>query len=109
MAARIRAENFRTTASAQQAAGHDHIVPLDQFTQVTVGNATVRLKVHDVDISTIDVWIDYARPVRLTKEKGITGSRTDETLIYRRDGASLYYVWEISGELNHCRLRVREP
>ena len=36
------------------------------------------------------------------------GSGTDEALIYNNGRASLYYVWELSGQLNHCRLRVRE-
>lgn len=35
-------------------------------------------------------------------------TRTDETLIYSTGATALYYVWEISGTLNHCLLRVRE-
>lgn len=42
------------------------------------------------------------------KQKGISHSRTDETFVYGNERASLYYVWEISGQLNHCLLRVRE-
>ena len=42
------------------------------------------------------------------KQEGISHNRTDETLLYQSACASLYYVWEISGKLNHCLLRVRE-
>src|SRR4051794_19892062 len=44
----------------------------------------------------------------MKKEQGISGSPTDETLIYTDGRTSLYYVWEISGRLNHCLLRSRE-
>ncbi|MBA2432530.1 MAG: hypothetical protein H0V56_10515 [Chthoniobacterales bacterium] len=74
---------------------------------INVGGVQVRIKVHDNDVTSFDFWIngEWRRDVR--KNKGISGSRTDETLIYRTGNAELYYVWEISGKLNHCRLRVR--
>lgn len=93
----------------QKAAGTTMRIPLDQYTIVrNVGGLDVPVKIHDRDITTIDVWTSYAGPVQMTKQKGITGSRTDETLIYRNGRAHLYYVWEISGKLNHCLLRVRD-
>jgi len=93
----------------QKAAGRDVIAPYDQFTLVpNLGGSDVVVKIHDADVASIDVWINYSRPVRITKQKGISGSRTDETLIYSTGRAKLYYVWEISGTLNHCLLRVRD-
>ncbi|MEN3369574.1 MAG: hypothetical protein V7609_1717 [Verrucomicrobiota bacterium] len=107
--AQDRANANRMELEQQKAAGRTESIPLDQFTMVRdVGGSNVTVKIHDHDITTIDVWTGYAGPVRLTKQKGITGSRTDETLIYRNGGARLYYVWEISGKLNHCLLRVRD-
>lgn len=93
----------------RKALGRDVVVLLDQFTVVhDVGESSVTLKIHDEDVATLDVWINSSFPVRLSKQKGITGSGTDETLIYTNSRARLYYVWEISGRLNHCRLRVRD-
>lgn len=92
----------------EKARGQDAIIPLDQPCVVNVGGSPVTVKIHDNDVTSFDVWINgsYRREVR--KQKGITQSRTDETIIYDSGRARLYYVWELSGKLNHCRLRVRE-
>lgn len=95
-------------AAERKAAGQDAIIPLDQQTPVNVGGYSVNVMIHDNDTTSFDVWINGLRRREVPKLKGITGSRTDETLIYISGGARLYYVWEISGQLNHCRLRVRE-
>lgn len=105
--ARLNAEQIEL--ERRKALGRDVVVLLDQFTVVhDVGGSSVTLKIHDEDVATLDVWINSSFPVRLSKQKGITGSGTDETLIYINGRARLYYVWEISGQLNHCRLRVRD-
>ncbi len=44
----------------------------------------------------------------MKKNKGITGTGTDETNVYGAGNAQLFYVWEPSGKLNHCRMRVRQ-
>jgi hypothetical protein len=75
---------------------------------VNVGGSSVTVKIHDNDVTTFDAWIDGRRMCEVEKQKGISHSPTDETLLYQSGSASLYYVWEISGELNHCLLRVRE-
>lgn len=107
--AQDRANAEQRERELQRATGRTERIPLDQFTIVrNVGGLDVPVKIHDRDITTIDVWTSYAGPVQMTKQKGITGSRTDETLIYRNGRAHLYYVWEISGKLNHCLLRVRD-
>jgi hypothetical protein len=104
-----RANAYRMELEQQKAAGRTERIPLEQFTIVhDVGGSDVTVKIHDHDITTFDVWMEYAGPVRLTKKKGITGSRADETLIYQNGKARLYYVWEISGKLNYCLLRVRD-
>lgn len=92
----------------RRAAGQDAIIPLDRETPVNVGGYTISVMIHENDTTSFDVWINGLRRREVPKQKGITGSRTDETLIYGGGRARLYYVWEISGELNHCRLRVRE-
>jgi flagellar basal body-associated protein FliL len=97
----------RTTAE-HKVAGQDAIIPLDRETPVNVGGYAVNVMIHDNDTTSFDVWINGLRRREVPKQKGITGSRTDETLIYGSGRARLYYVWEISGQLNHCRLRVRE-
>ncbi len=68
----------------------------------------VSVRVLDNDVTSFDVCINGAWHRDVKKEKGLSHSGTDETLIYTDSGASLYYVWEISGELNSCRLRVRD-
>ncbi|MGI9087483.1 MAG: hypothetical protein ACR2HH_07065 [Chthoniobacterales bacterium] len=65
------------------------------------------MKIHDNDVTSFDVWINGSWRREVKKEKGITQSGTDETFIYNNGRASLYYVWEISGKLNYCSLRVR--
>jgi hypothetical protein len=92
----------------QKAAGRDEHVPFDHWQIVNVGGESVTLKVHDNDTTSFDVWINYGIRHEVKKEKGISGSRTDETLIYSNGRAALYYVWEISGRINHCLLRVRD-
>ena len=66
------------------------------------------MKIHENDVTSFDVWINGSHRREVPKQKGITQSRTDETLIYDGGRARLYYVWEPSGKLNHCLLRVRE-
>ncbi len=90
-----------------RAAGEEIILQLDTDSIVRLGGSSVTVKIHDNDIVSLDVWINGVCRRELKKEKGITGSRTGETLLYANGRASLYYVWDISGKLNHCRLRVR--
>jgi hypothetical protein len=108
LAERRRAEIDEASAKARQAEGTDVICPLDQTIAVNVGGLSVSVKIHDNDVATFDAWINGRRMREVQKQKGISHSRTDETLLYQSGRASLYYVWEISGELNHCVLRVRE-
>ncbi len=107
-AERTRQEFQRREAERQRAAGIDTITPLDTYSPVNVGGWSVSVKVHDNDVTTFDIWINGSHHRDVKKQKGITGSRTDETLVYRNGRAALYYVWELSGKLNHCRLRVRD-
>ena len=107
-AERTRAYNERQAAQKQAAAGVDTIIPLDEHRPVYVGGSWVSVKIHENDVTSFDAWVDGAFYDDVRKQKGITQSGTDETLIYRTGGASLYYVWELSGKLNHCRLRVRQ-
>jgi hypothetical protein len=102
---RLQAERARV---AQKAAGEDVIIPLDEDRIISFAGMSVRVKIHDNDVTSFDVWVNGAWSREVPKQKGITGSRTDETLIYSGGNARLYYVWELSGKLNHCRLRVRE-
>lgn len=92
----------------QKARGQDVIIPLDQEMIIYVAGMPLHVKVHDNDVTSFDVWINGLRYREVAKQKGITQSRTDETLIYNTGRAHLYYVWEQSGKLNHCLLRVRE-
>jgi hypothetical protein len=102
---RLMAERARLE---QKAAGRDTIIALDQQGIVIVGGNSVSVKIHDNDVTSFDVWINGSHYRGVRKQKGITQSGTDETLIYAIGRARLYYVWELSGQLNHCRLRVRE-
>lgn len=86
---------------------YDVIVPLDRDVTVQTPDAAVSLRIHDNDVTSFDVWVNGGLRRNVTKEKGISRSRTDETLIYGSGRTSLYYVWEISGTLNHCIVRVR--
>jgi len=108
LADRRRAENDEASAKARRAEGRDVLCPLDQTIVVNVGGSSMTVKIHDNDVTTFDAWINGRRMHEVQKQKGISHSRTDETLVYQSGRASLYYVWEISGELNHCLLRVRE-
>jgi hypothetical protein len=108
LAERLRAENDARQSQAERAAGRDIIFELDRNGVVDVGGSAVTLRVHDNDVTSIDYWVNGAWYRDVKKQKGITGSGTDETLIYTNTRASLYYVWELSGALNHCRLRVRQ-
>jgi hypothetical protein len=103
-----RAMREQKLLEEQKAAGRDQHVPLDQWQIVNVGGEGLHVKIHDNDVTSFDVWINYGPRREVTKEKGITHSGTDETLIYSNGRAALYYVWEISGRLNHCLLRVRD-
>ncbi|MEY2501631.1 MAG: hypothetical protein QOI07_1965 [Verrucomicrobiota bacterium] len=92
----------------EKAAGKDQHVLLDHWQTVNVGGYSVSVKIHDNDTTSFDAWINSTQYRELKKQKGITGTGTDETFIYSNGRASLYYVWEISGRLDHCLLRVRE-
>lgn len=92
----------------EKARGQDVIFPLDQEMIIYVGGMPLRLKIHDNDVTSFDVWINGGWRREVPKQKGITHSRTDETFIFDSGRARLYYVWEPSGKLNHCLLRVRE-
>ena len=67
----------------------------------------MNVKIHDNDITSFDVWVNGAHLRDVRKQKGNTHTRTDETLIYQNGKAKLYFVWEISGTLNSCILRIR--
>lgn len=108
MAEQQRALHEQMLREQQKIAGRDEHVPLDQSQIVIVGGEPVRVKIHDNDVTSFDVWINGACRRQVPKAKGVTHSRTDETLIYSNGRAALYYVWEISGRLNHCLLRVRD-
>ncbi len=82
LAERMRIEAEERQRAARKAAGRNVIVPF--------------------------VWINGQRLRNVVKENVVTHSGTDETLIYRNGVASLYYVWEISGQLDSCLLRLRE-
>jgi len=102
------AEFARQERERERAAGTDVIVPLDQFAVVPdIGGSSVTVKVHDNDVTSFDVWVNGERRREVPKNKGISHSGTDETLLYNNGRGSLFYVWEISGRLNHCLLRVR--
>lgn len=92
----------------RKAAGHDLVIPLDEERVVSFAGMSVQVKIHDNDVTTFDVWINGRWRHEVRKQKGISHSGTDETLIYDGGIARLYYVWEPSGKLNHCMLRVRE-
>jgi hypothetical protein len=83
-------------------------VLLDHSQAVNVGGISVSVKIHDNDTTSFDVWINGVCHRDVKKEKGVTGSGTDETFIYGNGRGTLYYVWEISGRLDHCLLRVRD-
>ena len=104
---RVAAE--RSERELQRAAARTEWIPLDQPSIVrNVGGADVTVKIHDNDVTSLDAWINGNRRRQVTKGKGISGSRTDETLLYSNGRARLYYVSEISGKPNHCLLRVRD-
>jgi hypothetical protein len=107
LADRLRRENQRQQAEASRAAGRNILLPLDETKAVQVDGSSVNVKVHDNDVVSFDVWINGAWRRNMKKERGISGSGTDEALIYSSGRARLYYVWEISGKLNYCLLRVR--
>jgi hypothetical protein len=92
----------------EKARGQDAIIELDQYHVVNVGRSPVTVKIHDNDVTSFDVWINGGYRREVPKQKGITQSGTDETLIYDSGRARLYYVWEISGKVNYCRVRVRK-
>lgn len=104
----LRNQQRASEEARQRAKGTDQIVELDTYQMLPVGSSVVRVKIHDNDVTSFDVWINGSWRREVKKEKGITASGTDETLIYSSGNARLYYVWEISGKLNHCRLRVRD-
>ena len=104
-AARLQQERAR---QEQKARGQDVIIPLDQEKIIYVGGIPLRVKIHENDVTSFDVWINGSHYREVPKQKGITQSGTDETLIYNNGPARLFYVWEISGTLNSCRLRIRE-
>lgn len=70
--------------------------------------SSVRVRVRDNDVTSFDIWINGARYRDVQKRKGITHSGNDETFVYSNGRADLFYVWEISGRINYCLLRVRE-
>ena len=102
-----RLAKAQSVVAQQELTGRDEPVPLDRWQVVNVGGESVSVKIHDNDVTSFDVWINGSRRREVKKEKGITGSRTDEILIYNNGRAALYYVWEIS-KLGHCMLRVRD-
>jgi hypothetical protein len=112
--AQIAAENQQRTELERQrketerASGKDYHVPLDRFSYIPMDGGDASIKIHDNDVTSFDVWVNGSYRREVLKEKGMTHSGTDETLIHRSGRSSLYYVWQISGKLDHCLLRVRE-
>jgi hypothetical protein len=108
LASRMRAESQREDIQQQRSSGRSVIAPLDTSTIVDVGRSRVSVKIHDNDVTSFDVCVNGSWRRQVAKQKGISNSGTDETLLYSNGRARLYYVWEISGRLNSCLLRVRE-
>lgn len=108
LAEQQRALHEQMLREQEKAAGRNEHVPLDQLHVVNVGGESVTLMIHDNDVTSFDLWMHGAWHRQIPKQKGLTGSQTDETLIYSNGRAALYYVWEISGRINHCLLRVRD-
>jgi hypothetical protein len=108
VAAQQRAMHAQKLLEQEKAAGKDQHVLLDHWQAVNVGGISVSVMIHDNDTTSFDVWINGQCHRDVKKEKGVTGSGTDETFIYANGRATLYYVWEISGRLDHCLLRVRD-
>jgi len=104
----MRARSQQESSASQKAAGVDTIVPLDTNYPVDVGGSVLSVRIQDNDVTSFDAWVNGLQYRQVPKNKGLNGSRTEETLIYNTGRASLYYVWELSGQLNHCRLRVRQ-
>jgi hypothetical protein len=105
---RMRANNERQRQEAAKAAGTDYHVALDRNQYIAMPGGGVWVKVHDNDVTSFDISINSGQWREVPKQKGISHSGTDEAFVYNNGRASLYYVWEIAGELNHCLLRVRE-
>jgi hypothetical protein len=103
-----RAAKQQILLEQEKAAGRDQHIMLDHWQTVNVGGYSVSVKIHDNDTISFDVWINGEHYREVKKQKGITGSRADETFIYSNGRAALYYVWEISGRIDHCLLRVRD-
>lgn len=108
LADRLRAENRRQSIENQRSSGRDVIAQLDMPIAVEVGGSRVSVQIHDDDTNSFDVWLNGVHQRQMMKQKGISHSGTDETLLYSNGRARLYYVWEISGRLDSCLLRVRE-
>ncbi|MEO7723786.1 MAG: hypothetical protein ABIU29_03725 [Chthoniobacterales bacterium] len=108
LADQMRVNAERERQETKKAAGTDYHVALDQNQYIAMPGGGVWVKVHDNDVTTFDISINGGRWRQIPKQKGISHSRTDEAFVYNNGRASLYYVWEISGKINHCLLRVRE-
>jgi hypothetical protein len=107
-AERNRIELEKRRAEDKRRAGTDFVIPLGKNVPMDVGGSSVSVKIRDNNILTFDVTVNGSQRRNVRKEKGISRTGADETLIYSDGRASLYYVWELSGKLNHCLLRVRE-
>ncbi len=108
LAEQMRTEAEQRAREAQKAAGTDYQVPLEENYYIPMPRPGLWLKVHDNDVTSFDIWINGARYRDVPKRKGITHSGNDETFVYSNGRADLFYVWEISGRINYCLLRVRE-
>jgi len=107
--AQDRTEAEKRELELQKPAGRTQRIPLDEASIVpNVGGSDVKVKVHDTDVASVDVWINGGRRRQVPKQKGISGSRADETLIYSKGRARLYYVSDVSAKSDHCLLRVRD-
>ncbi len=103
-----QADAEKREADAKRLAGTNYVIPLEKYVPITVGGSSVMVRIRDNNILTFDASVNGQVRRNIPKEKGISHTGADETLIYNNGRASLYYVWEISGTLNHCLLRVRE-
>ncbi|HEX4667460.1 MAG TPA: hypothetical protein VH207_12750 [Chthoniobacterales bacterium] len=105
---RMRRVAEEVKRAALKAAGVNRPVPLDQDDYIPMPGGGVWIKVHDNDVTGLDVSINRAQSRQLPKQEPISPWGTDETLIYSNGSASLFYVSQVNAGLDRCLLRVRE-
>ncbi len=109
LAEQMRVEMINQEREQAKRAGREETIPLNQFVTISnVGGLPVKVKIVDNDVTSFDAWVNGRHLQNVQKQKGISHSGADETLIYQNSGGSLYYVWEISGKIDSCLLRIRD-